>query len=276
MKKFVLILFLVFVGFSIAFLIGLSIVKPQVGYEVVLIDRPLFFGKGGIQPEPVKTDTKVTWRTTEQIHVHMSPYFSYITLEDILSKDGLLLHTNIYVNLKIKDSVRMISKFGKDGYDWFEEDFKPKVIVPLVHNAISRFNAMEIRDHLKIISDEIKNELTSYVKKNELPIELVYFYIHSIILPRELENQLIETRIQQAKLETEQKRQKVEEQRLETERKRAEADIAYRDAMHLTNKDFAILKQIDVLQNLCRLNNKCTFLIGRNDIFPIKHSDEED
>jgi hypothetical protein len=46
--------------------------------------------------------------------------------------------------------------------------------------------------------------------------------------------------------------------------------------MHLTNKDFAILKQIDVLQNLCRLNNKCTFLIGRNDIFPIRHSDEED
>lgn len=279
MKKFVLILFLVFVGFSIAF--GLSIVKPQVGYEVVLIDRPLFFGKGGIQPEPVKTKTKITWKTTEQIHVKMKQYFSNVYIDQILSKEGVPIDINFTFGYTITDSVAMVSKFKENcSENWFKEYFKPIVMEPFFSDVISKYSLEELKIAKESTSrfgtvKEIRDKLESFILRNGLPIKLTSFYFNDIRFPPKIEEELVEILLQQTKLVTEQKRQKVEEQRLETERKRAEADIAYRNKMGMSNKDFALIRQINVMQELCRFNKNCTFLIGNYDTFPIKHPNKD-
>ena len=46
-------------------LTGCSVYAPDAGHEVVLVDKPWFFGHGGVESEPVKTGRSWAALTTE-------------------------------------------------------------------------------------------------------------------------------------------------------------------------------------------------------------------
>ena len=54
-------------------LTGCSSYAPDAGHEVVLIEKPLLFGHGGVNPEPVKTGRTFAAFTTEGVDVSMQP-----------------------------------------------------------------------------------------------------------------------------------------------------------------------------------------------------------
>ena len=50
--------------FSALTFAGCSSYAPDAGHEVVLIEKPMFFGHGGVEAEPVKTGRTFTAATT--------------------------------------------------------------------------------------------------------------------------------------------------------------------------------------------------------------------
>jgi hypothetical protein len=66
-----------------AVLTGCSSYTPDAGHEVVLIEKPYFFGHGGVDPDPVRTGRIYTAWSTEGEDVYMQPTKYEIEMADI-------------------------------------------------------------------------------------------------------------------------------------------------------------------------------------------------
>ena len=70
-------------------LAGCHGVGPDAGHEAVLIQKPWFFGHGGVVDAPVKTGlTFVAWTTTG-VDVNMQPQRVEVDLPDTMTSDGV-------------------------------------------------------------------------------------------------------------------------------------------------------------------------------------------
>ncbi len=245
-----------------------SRVKPDAGFEAVLIDKPFFFGKGGVRPEPVKTGLKWTWTTTDHVYVEMRPVQFKIHLDDFMSKDGVPLDFDAVVRLRVTDSVSLISKFGED---WYINNVEAEVI-NRVRNAVRKHGMNETAIDtaaIEAIDEEVTNGLVSYIKEAELPIELIQFTVGKANPPDSVKHQRIETASQQQRALTEQERKKAEDQRKEAEASRAKADNAYRNAMNMSPEQFIALEYIKALREVCGSGGNCTFLVGEIGVSPV-------
>ena len=70
-------------------LAGCSVYAPDAGHEVVLVDKPWFFGHGGVESEPVKTGRTWAAMTTEGVDVYMQPQKFDTELPDTMTSDGV-------------------------------------------------------------------------------------------------------------------------------------------------------------------------------------------
>src|SRR5258708_10268304 len=52
---------------------GCKSIAPDAGHEVVLIEKPIFFGHGGIDSQPVRAGRTFVAATTHGIDVNMQP-----------------------------------------------------------------------------------------------------------------------------------------------------------------------------------------------------------
>ena len=65
-------------GFIAIALIAIGIVgchsyAPNAGHEIVLIQKPIFFGHGGVDPNPVRTGRTYAAISTDGVDVNMQP-----------------------------------------------------------------------------------------------------------------------------------------------------------------------------------------------------------
>lgn len=235
--------------------------NPDAGFEVVLVDKPFFFGKGGVQPEPVKTGSEWTWRSTNHIHVDMRPVQFKIHLDGFMSKDGVPLDFDAVVRLRVTDSVSLISKFGEG---WYENNVENEVI-NRVRNAVRKHKMNEITINttaIGAIDEEVTNGLVSYIKETELPIELIHFTVGKANPPVSIKYQIFVTASQQWRTLT-------EYQGKEAETSSAEADNAFRNAMNMSPEQFIALEYIKAIREVCGSGGNCTFLIGENGVSPV-------
>lgn len=235
--------------------------NPDAGFEVVLVDKPFFFGKGGVQPEPVKTGSEWTWRSTNHIHVDMRPVQFKIHLDGFMSKDGVPLDFDAVVRFRVTDSVSLISKFGEG---WYENNVENEVI-NRVRNAVRKHKMNEITINttaIGAIDEEVTNGLVSYIKETELPIELIHFTVGKANPPVSIKYQIFVTASQQWRTLT-------EYQGKEAETSSAEADNAFRNAMNMSPEQFIALEYIEAIREVCGSGGNCTFLIGENGVSPV-------
>jgi hypothetical protein len=68
---------------------GCSSFSPDAGHEIVLIDKPIFFGHGGVESEPVKTGRTFGALTTDGVDVYMQPQRFDAELADTMTSDGV-------------------------------------------------------------------------------------------------------------------------------------------------------------------------------------------
>jgi hypothetical protein len=80
--------------------------------------------------------------------------------------------------------------------------------------------------------------------------------------PDAIKNQRIETATQEQRIQTEKQTKLAEDQRQQAEQSRANADNAYREAMHLSPEQFIQLEMIKMQRDVCGGNGKgnCTFI----------------
>jgi len=247
---------------------GCKIYSPDAGHEVVLVRKPMIFGHGGVDPEPVRTGLTYAAVTTQGIDVYMQPKKYETELPDTMTKDGVPITFHAIMVLKVTDSVMLIKNFGPDWYDNnLEEPFKT-----MVRQAVRKRGMNETAISTTALDDidkEIHDQLIQFIKDKGLPVELVTMTVGRANPPDSVKNQRIETATQEQRIQTEQQTKLAEDQRKAAETSRAEADNAYRESMHLSPEQFIQLETIKMQSQVCGPNGKATCTFIQNGATPV-------
>jgi len=93
-----------------------SVYSPDAGHEVVLVEKPWFFGHGGVDPDPVKPGRTFAALTTEGVDVYMQPMKAETEMQDTMTSDGVPISFHAIMVLQVTDSVSLIKNFGSQWY----------------------------------------------------------------------------------------------------------------------------------------------------------------
>jgi regulator of protease activity HflC (stomatin/prohibitin superfamily) len=253
---------------AIAVVGGCRSYAPSAGHEVVLIEKPLIFGHGGVDPEPVRTGRSFGAMTTDGVDVNMQPQKFEVEMPDTMTSDGVPITFHTVMVLKVSDSVSLIKNFGPDWYqNNLEEPFKT-----MVRQAVRKRGMNETAistTALDEIDREIHDQLIDFMKQKSLPVELVTMTVGRANPPDSVKNQRIETATQEQRIQTEKQRKLAEDQRQMAETSRANADNAYREAMHLSPEQFIQLETIKMQLEVCGDKGKATCTFIQNGAQPV-------
>ena len=103
--KFKWLLGLILLALIIVGMTACSSYTPDAGHEVVLIEKPMIFGHGGVDPSPVRAGRSYAAFTTEGIDVYMQPMKYETELPDTMTKDGVPITFHAIMVIKVNDSV---------------------------------------------------------------------------------------------------------------------------------------------------------------------------
>jgi len=240
---------------------GCRMYSPDAGHEIVLVKKPLIFGHGGVDSEPVKTGLTVAAITTQGVDVYVQPLKYETQLDDTMTQDGVPISFHAIMVLKVTDSVNLIKTFGPDWYrNNLEEPFKTMVRQAVRKHGMNETAISTVA--LDAIDAEIRDGLTAFIASKGLPVTLVTMTVGRANPPDAIKNQRIETAAQEQRSNTEKQRKLAEDQRRAAETSRAEADNTYREAMHLSPEQFIQLEMIKMQHEVCGPNGKgtCTFI----------------
>lgn len=247
--------------FSFVLLSGCSYYSPNAGHEVVLVEKPLFFGHGGVDSDSVKTGLTLTAVTTDGVDVNMQPEKHETQLDDTMTMDGVPISFHAIMVLQVVDSVKLIRNFGPEWYkNNLEEPFKTMVRQAVRKRGMNETAISTVA--LDAIDIEIRDALVNFIKSKDLPVNLVTMTVGKANPPDAIKSQRIETAAQEQRINTEKQKKLAEDQRKSAETSRADADNAYREAMHLSPEQFLQLEMIKMQHEVCGPSGKgtCTFI----------------
>ena len=239
-------------------LTGCSTYAPDAGHEVVLIEKPLLFGHGGVNPAPVKTGRTFTAITTQGVDVSMQPRRFEANLPDTMTADGVPISFHAIITLQVTNSVDLVKNFGRD---WYENNIE-QPFGQFVRQAVRKHGMNETAistTALDSIDEEIRANLTQFMHEKQLPVRLITMTVGRANPPDAIKSQRIETAAQEQRVQTEKQIKLAEDQRKAAEESRAAADNAYRQAIGLSPEQYVQLKRIEMELKVCG-DGKCTFI----------------
>jgi len=246
---------------------GIESVKPDAGHEAVLIEKPLIFGHGGVDPAPVRTGRQYVWWTTEHVMINMQPLQFQVHFDDLMSSDGVPLDFDAVERLQITDSVLLIKNFGPKWYENnVEKEFSNRVRQAVRKHGMNETAISTVA--IDAIDTEVSQAMEKYLADAKLPVKLIQVTVGKANPPDAIKNQRIATAEQQQRALTEQQKKLAEDQREQAELSRAKADNAYRNAMTLSAEQFLRLETIKMQRDVCG-GGHCTFVLTDGKITPI-------
>jgi len=241
---------------------------PDVGFEHVLIKKPLFFGDEGVVETPVKTGRTWGVRTTEEVKVYMQPRRYDLDLKDTMTSDGVPISFHAIMTIQVTDSVSLIKNFG--AY-WYENNLE-QPYSQMIRQAVRKRGMNETAistSAIEQIDHEIRDGMIKFIAENKLPVKLIVMTVGKANPPDAVKTQRIETAKQQQRIQTEQQTKLAEDQRKMAEESRAVADNAYREKMQLNPEQFLQLEAIKAQVVMCGPDGKATCTIVHNGATPV-------
>lgn len=250
-----------------AVLVGCGTAEPDAGHEIVLIQKPMIFGHGGVVETPVKAGLEYVALTTSTVDVNMQPMRIDVGFDDLMTSDGVPIDFHAVVTIAVTDSVKLVRDFGADtsgaepGF-WLRNLDQP--FRTAVRDSVKRRGMNEIAivaTAAEAVDKEVTNHLLSIVKETGVPVRVVDVSLGRANPPDAIKGQRVETAAQEQRQNTEKQRKLAEDQRKAAEEARAAADNAYRLAMSLSPDQYLRLETIKMQRDVCA-GGKCTFLLG--------------
>ncbi len=255
---------------------GCSVAAPNAGHEAVWMEKPLFFGHGGVDQTPVMAGREYGAITSEAIDVDMLPQRVDMEFDDMMTKSGVPVSFHVVAQFKITDPVALVSKFGADRFNddkgnltgwgfWNRNIDQP--LRTAVRDSVKQRDMQEMaisQTAADAVGKEVSAAAIQIVQQLGLPIVFTPGGINvgRVNPPDAIKNQRIETAAQEQRAITEQQTKLAEDQRKAAEQSRAGADNAYREAMQLTPDQFLQLERIKMQRDVCAHGSACTFFIG--------------
>jgi hypothetical protein len=258
-------------------LAGCSIASPDAGHQVVWIEKPMIFGHGGVDQEPVTAGRSYAAITTDAVDVDMLPQRVDMEFDDMMTSSGVPVSFHVVATFRVIDAVKLVSQFGADRYKdsngnlggW--EFWTRNIDQPLrtaVRDAVKKRDMQEMAIS-QTAADQVGNEISAaaikIVQQTGVPIVFIPggLNVGKVNPPDAIKNQRIETAAQEQRAITEQQTKLAEDQRKAAEQSRAAADNAYREAMQLSPDQFLQLERIKMQRDVCAWQKgNCTFFIG--------------
>lgn len=241
-------------------LAGCGIVSPDAGYEAVLVEKPMIFGHGGVDSDPVTTGRTFTAVTTDAIYVDVRPVEWTVPFDDLMTKDGVPMHFDAAIVMQVTNSTDLIKRFGDK---WFQNNLET-VVRNLVRQAVRKHGMNEVAidtTAIDAIDAEVRDGVINYIKQAGLPVRLVRLTVGKANPPDSVKDQRVATAREEQRQKTEGMTQAAEVARKQAEIARAEADNAYRQQMSLTPEQFVELQRINMMRDAC-VKKDCTFIVG--------------
>lgn len=225
---------------------------PDADEEAVLIEKPIMWGHGGVDDEPVTSGLTWCWFSTDVEYVKITPVAYNEHIEDAAAEAGVLLDwdTQIILQVEAGKSPILLKNYGKD---WYVNNIQ-KVYTSHFYNVVGDYDSYQLISD-RAVTDSIEHIMLDYMRAyvdslsshKEFPV-IVKNVITGKAIPNEpLRNELDRTAaiIQQKK--SNDMRTQAEQSRTEAEKQRAIADKAYMQEMNLTAEQFISLKAWEII-----------------------------
>ncbi len=233
------------------------------GENAVLTDRPYFFGHGGVRQEPAGTGLTWAWWSTDATLIDVKPVQYDELFNDMMSKDNVPVHFNVYIKTQIRNSPQLVEKFGPNWYTMnVKEPFRT-----VVRNLCKKYDMNQLvssTEANEAMALEAKKEIIAIITASQIPVDVMSVTVGRIIPTNEVMTAITATATQQQLQNTERQRALAQEIRKAAEIKRAEADNAYRMAMGLSPDLFVQLEGIKAFSGAvenCSKSPNCTLMI---------------
>lgn len=247
------------------FVIFVKSITVEAGHEAVIFDRPYVFGNEGPRAEPLRNGRMLVWPSTYGVEVDMTPRTYPVMFNDLPTSDNSLLDFNTTIQVKVLDSVKLISHFREE---WFQNNIQRPY--EAAFRDISKEYTMTQIMSSPAVSREIESKLLKIlndkVKADGIPVVVMDFNMGQGRPNPEVVTQMNETVAQEQAAKTFQKTKAAQDARKASEQSRAEADKAYADKMHYTPEQLVQLRAIDKYSEACA---KSTCVIMANGAMPV-------
>lgn len=224
------------VGYFLVWLFFMKSVVTEANYESVLIDRPYFFGRQGVRPEPNRSGTRtIEWLTTKDVQVQVSPLTIEIPFEDLPTNDNALLDFKTSIQVQVTDSVLLISTKGENWYannlerpliSAFRDITKARTMTAILSNPVA---AQEMET-------ELLEKINARLKAEKVPVVVLDFNMGQGRPNPEVVAQMNATLAAQQAKQTYTQEDAAQKERAKSEASRALADKAYASAMGFTSE----------------------------------------
>jgi regulator of protease activity HflC (stomatin/prohibitin superfamily) len=245
----------------VMYLFFMHSVVTEAGYETVMVDRP-YFGQGGIRPEPLKEGRSMEFKTSIGVPVNMRPVTIPVRFNDLPTKDNSLLDFETSIQIKVTDSVLLVSKFGQD---WFDNNLR-RPYESTFRDLSKAYNMTEIissQTTASEIEEKLLNLLNAKVKHDGLPVLVMDFSMGQGRPNEEVVKQMDKTIAAQQASRTYAELDMAEQKRKVSETSRAEADQAYASKMGYTPEQMLRLEAIREYSKACSAQgSSCVIMNG--------------
>ena len=232
-----------------------TVITPEMGTESVLMDKPVFFGKGGMRKESVKPGRIFTYFTVSEYNYSTQPTTRKEHYEDVATRKGTPVDLDMYLTYKLIEgkSPTLHSKYGENWYKKYAV------------GQIRDIGRQEIRKHEidalrtdNTVTDSIQNSakqrIQAFFDKGGLPIKLIKISLSKANPPPKLAEEMDATAAQVQRERTELARAKAEMARAESEKQAAISDKAYSKQFNMTTQQFLQNKFLDIIKNKTNVN----------------------
>ena len=251
MKKFLS--FFVFALVAMLCMTSCHGVSPDADEEAVLIEKPWFFGQGGVIEDPVESGLTWCWWSTHSETFKIIPVKHQVDMNDLFSDDNTPLdfHTIIITQIEKGKSPILLKNYGKD---WFDTNIYNEYC-KFVRNYISQNSPFDLMSNRQVLDDidakvlkQTQDLVARLSKEKEFPVIIKQVTIGKAIPNEEQLNEMNKTaKAVQAK-QTQEREAEVQIAREKAERQRAKADKAYREELGLNMAQFIELRKWDVIE----------------------------
>src|SRR5580658_7071813 len=249
-------------------LVGCTVAAPNAGHQAVWMEKPFFFGHGGVDQTPVTAGRTYGAITSEAVDVSMLPQRVDMEFDDMMTRSGVPVSFHVVATFKVTDPVKLVSQFGADHDDkvwgfWTRNLDQP--IQNAVRDSVKQRDMQEMaisQTAADAVGQEVSAAALRIVQQTGVPIVFTGINVGRVNPPDAIKNQRIETAAQEQRAITEQQTKLAEDQRKAAEQSRAAADNAYREAMQLSPDQFLQLERIKMQRDVCAHGGSCTFFIG--------------
>lgn len=246
--------------FALFWMFGTRSVTADNGEEVVLIDKPYFFGDKGVRPGVMKTgDRQIVWWTTDAVGVIVTPVTQTMQFDNLSTKDGTFLDFDTSITIRVTDARGLIASKGAA---WFENSLA-KPWMSTFRELIKQYTVEELlQDTTTMVNIEaaLLKTLNDRANTDGLAVTISDFNMGQGRPNKVVIAQMDETAREVQATTTHNKAKIAQDARKLSEQARGEADKAYAGKMDYTPEQVIQIAAINAYAKACETGNKCVIM----------------